>query len=358
MTSEKFFAQTCLIVCLIALVRSQTVWVDVDTGKILGVSEGQNQQNNNYGQNFNSPQYPFNYGGNQRPTVTENVSPLWNCRNSQTGAVIPISNEVMVSTFPEIIQQSQRANFPRNNYPNYHRRRQYDSSQYRQYEFTDNRGKRSTLNPEWVCTNTKTGDMLIIASEAMSDKFPGTNQQNTNNQYSSPYPNNPWLNGQNSPTQQPGQNIDQNQPNWGQNNINNNNNQNPPNWNQNQPNWDHNGQNIPGKQPEQNVPQNQPNWGQNDQNNLPNWGSNQNDNSVTRPSVTVTPRPTTEEPAIILTTKKPFPTLNPDIDWLQYIQPTTKPTITTSSTTTTKRPSLTQAIDGEGIIMPRGGFEQ
>ncbi|KAH0560413.1 ras guanine nucleotide exchange factor B-like [Cotesia glomerata] len=338
MTSEIFFAKTCLIVCLIALVRSQTVWVDVDTGKILGVSKGQNQQNNNYGQNFNRPQYPVNYGGNQRPVVTQNVNPLWNCRNSLTGAVIPISSEVMVSAFPEIIQQTQRANFPRNNYPNYHRRRQYDPSQYRQYEFTVNRGKRSTLNPEWVCTNSKTGDMLIIASETMADKFPGTNQQNINNQYSSPYPNNPWLNGQNTPTQQPGQNIDQNQPNWGQNNNNNNNNQNPPNWNQNQPNW---GQD-----------------GQNNQNNLPNWGNNQNDNSVTRPSVTVTPKPTTEEPAIILTTKKPFPTLSPDIDWLQYIQPTTKPTITTSTTSTTKRPSLTQAIDGDGIIMPRGGFEE
>ncbi|XP_057330526.1 putative uncharacterized protein DDB_G0282133 [Microplitis mediator] len=404
-------------------VRSQTVWLDVDTGKIVGVSKSQsNQQVGNYGQvNYNGnrrPQYgqtntlSTNYPVNNQRVGVNNLNPMWNCRNSRTGFNFPVTNEVMFNTFPEILQQAQRSNFPRQNYPNYNRKRQYGHGQQNHYrfEFAVQRRKRSTLDPEWVCTNSKTGDMLVIASEVMTDKFPESNQNTLNNQrYPNQYENNPWLNGQNQPNQPnnqiPQQNVPQNPLNWGQNNQNIP--QNPPNWGQNNqvlpttsipqqnipqnlPNWGQNNQVLPSTPipqqnipqnlpnwgqnnqilpttpiPQQNIPQNPPNWGQNNQNipqNPPNWGqNNQNPNNpINLPPIQATPEPT-DPPAIILTTKKPFPKLE-DIDWLQYIETTTKP-IPTTTTTTTKKPalnptSLSQAIDGEGIIMPRGNFEK
>lgn len=77
-------------------VRSQTVWLDVDTGKIVGVSKSQsNQPVGNYGQvnyNYNRrPQYGQtnalspNYGVNNQRVGGNNLNPMWNCRNSRTG---------------------------------------------------------------------------------------------------------------------------------------------------------------------------------------------------------------------------------------------------------------------------------
>ncbi|KAK0173226.1 hypothetical protein PV328_006457 [Microctonus aethiopoides] len=226
-------------------IASQTLWVDIDSGKVVGVSPGQNQQQPQRPQQQYPQQNNGNFGRRNR----------WRQQNSQPQ--LPFIQQPIDPTM-------------------------------------------NNINAEWVCRNSRTGDTMIIASE-INNRTPEQQQPNYQQppiyNTDNPYQHNPWL--------------------------------------------DRNGQNLP----QQNNPQGT----------LPNpngqyapdinSGNNFNNYPTIIQPTTTTPAPT--KPPIIPTTstKKPFPTLD-NIDWTKYLETTTKKS---------NSQSLSRAIDGEGIIMARGG---
>ncbi|XP_034942686.1 GATA zinc finger domain-containing protein 14-like [Chelonus insularis] len=128
---------------------SQTVWLDIDTGKIVGVSPPKGTQN--------QPQYP-----------QQNYGPY---RRHDNGRSHNIYNE------------------------NYNNGMRYPQQTGNNYMRDDPRfGK--TLTTEWVCRSSKTGDTMVIDNEIMVSKFPEQLQPNYNQQQE--YDRNPWLNNQNN----------------------------------------------------------------------------------------------------------------------------------------------------------------
>ncbi|CAG5088644.1 Protein of unknown function [Cotesia congregata] len=103
MTSERIFTKICLVFCLIALVKSQTVFIDVSTGRIFS-----------------------------------------------------LSHEIILSSFPDFVQQPQIDN-----------------------SLKPRVGEETT--PEWTCTNDKTRDTIILSTEDIPDRSPKTTSNDSLN---------------------------------------------------------------------------------------------------------------------------------------------------------------------------------
>uniref|UniRef100_A0A6V7HP12 Uncharacterized protein n=1 Tax=Bracon brevicornis TaxID=1563983 RepID=A0A6V7HP12_9HYME len=108
----------------------------------------------------------------------------------------------------------------------------------------------------------------------------------------------------------------------------------------------------PQEQPHTVPQQNYPEGSQNNANvpTSPNQYQPTTERTTTEPPAiiltTTTPRPTQPPPPSVTSTKSPFPSFD-NIDWTGFMDSTTKKSSPSSS--------LSQAIDGDGIIEPRFG---